>query len=209
MASAASSRANVTCVVADDHPPIIDAVSRYLSTAGFAVLGTALDGESALALVQEHQPTVLVADVRMPRLDGLALAQRIAEAKLDTRVLLYSGVGDRGLVSDALDAGAHGFALKDAPLDDLGRALDIVSGGGLYVDPVLAAQLATPGQPRRRQLSERERQVLRMLAEGGSYAEIGSRLFLSPDTIRAHAHAGCRGRAARRAHRLVSRAVRP
>jgi two-component system response regulator DesR len=102
-------------------------------------------------------------------------------------VLLYSGVSDRGLVSDALDAGAKGFALKDAPLDDLGRALDTVAAGGLYVDPVLAASLAIRRGDERKSLSEREREVLRLLAEGGSYADIGASLFLSPDTVRAHA----------------------
>ena len=91
------------------------------------------------------------------------------------------------LVSDALDAGAKGFALKDAPLDDLGRALDTVAAGGLYVDPVLAASLAIRRGDERKSLSEREREVLRLLAEGGSYADIGASLFLSPDTVRAHA----------------------
>ena len=74
----------------------------------------------------------------MPHIDGLELARRAATVAPETAVLLYSGVSDRGLVSDALDAGARGFALKDAPLDDLGRALDTVAAGGLYVDPVLA-----------------------------------------------------------------------
>ena len=101
-------------------------------------------------------------------------------------MLLYSGFGDKGLVSDALDAGARGFALKDAPLEDLARAVDAVAGGDLYIDPVLAAQFASPSSGRR-QLSERERQVLRLLAEGGTYTGIGASLFLSPDTVRAHA----------------------
>jgi two-component system response regulator DesR len=123
----------------------------------------------------------------MPHIDGLELARRALTEAPETAVLLYSGVSDRGLVSDALDAGARGFALKDAPLDDLGRALDSVASGGLYVDPVLAASLATRRGDDRKPLSEREREVLRLLAEGGSYAEIGESLFLSPDTVRAHA----------------------
>jgi DNA-binding NarL/FixJ family response regulator len=180
-------RSETTCVIADDHPPIIDCLSRYLTGAGFTVLGTAQDGQAALAQIVAHRPRVCIADVRMPHIDGLELARRVLVAAPETAVLLYSGVSDRGLVSDALDAGARGFALKDAPLDDLGRALDSVSSGGLYVDPVLAASLATRRGDDRKPLSEREREVLRLLAEGGSYAEIGESLFLSPDTVRAHA----------------------
>lgn len=181
-------RSSTTCVVADDHPAILDCVTRYLGTAGFSVLGSALDGVRALEAVVKLRPTVCVADVRMPKLDGLSLAREIAKAMPETAVLVYSGVADRGLVSDALDAGARGFALKDAPLEDLARAIDTVVEGGLYIDPVLGAAMATGGRDgARKALSEREREVLRMLAEGGSYAEIGSKLFLSPDTIRAHA----------------------
>ena len=124
-------------------------------------------------------------------------------------MLLYSGVSDRGLVSDALDAGARGFALKDAPLDDLGRALDSVASGGLYVDPVLAASLATARRgDERKPLSEREREVLRLLAEGGSYAEIGEALFLSPDTVRAHAQRAMTKLGARTRTQAVAVALR-
>ncbi|HET7571220.1 MAG TPA: response regulator transcription factor [Gaiellaceae bacterium] len=184
---AASARETITCVVADDHPPILDSLSRFLAAAGFRIVATAPDGEAALAAVEAQRPTVLLADVRMPRLDGIALARQVVERFPETAVLVYSGAGDTALANDALDAGARGFALKDAPLDDLARAVEVVAGGGLYVDPVLAARIASPASPRRRELSEREREVLRMLAEGSTYAEIGSQLFLSPDTVRAHA----------------------
>ena len=182
-------RAATTVVVADDHPPILDCLTRFLDDAGFTVLGTALDGARALDAVIELQPVVLVADVRMPKLDGLELAREVSKSSAsETGVLLYSGVSDSGLASDALDAGARGFALKDAPLEDLARAVDTVASGAIWVDPVLAASLASSRRTDvRKSLSERERQVLRMLAKGGSYAEIGSALFLSPDTVRAHA----------------------
>jgi two-component system, NarL family, response regulator DesR len=201
-------RGQTTCVVADDHPPIIDSLSRYLSTAGFTVLATAPDGESALAAIEAHRPVVCVADVRMPRLDGLGLARRAAAIAPETAVLLYSGFADRGLVSDALDSGARGFALKDAPLEDLGRAIDLVVAGNLYVDPVLAAALATRRGSERKPLSERERQVLRLLAEGGSYAEIGGSLFLSPDTVRSHAQRAMQKLGARTRTQAVAVALR-
>jgi two-component system response regulator DesR len=182
-------RSTVTCVVADDHPPIVDSVSRYLTGVDFVVVATAQDGEQAIAAIERHRPNVCVADVRMPHLDGLELAQRAHTVSPETAVLLYSGYSDRGLVADALDAGARGFALKDAPLGDLARAIDLVVSGSVYIDPVLAAELARkPGTEPRNVLSGREREVLRLLAGGGSYGEIGSTLFLSPDTVRAHAH---------------------
>ena len=202
-------RSTTTCVIADDHPPIIDAVSRYLAAAGFSVLATALDGEQALEAVQTHHPRVCVADIRMPKLDGLALARRLAEVAPDVVVLLYSGVADRGLVSDSLDAGARGFALKDAPLDDLARAIDTVASGGLYVDPVLAASLATARHSdERKPLSPREREVLRLLADGAAYAEIGSALYLSPDTVRAHAQRAMTKLGARTRTQAVALALR-
>jgi DNA-binding NarL/FixJ family response regulator len=202
-------RSRTTCVVADDHPPILDCLTRYLASAGFDVVETVLDGERALASVLAHEPVVCVADVRMPKLDGLELARDLAKVAPNTAVLLYSGVSDRGLASDALDAGARGFALKDAPLDDLARAIDTVAAGGLYIDPVLVAALASSRRnDSRRGLSEREREVLRMLAEGGSYAEIGSKLYLSPDTIRAHAQRAMTKLGARTRTQAVAVALR-
>jgi DNA-binding NarL/FixJ family response regulator len=202
-------RPGTTCVVADDHPPILDCLVRYLGGAGFDVVGTALDGMAALDAVTRLGPVVCIADVRMPKLDGLELAREIVKVAPQTAVLLYSGVSDRGLVSDALDAGALGFALKDAPLEDLGRAIDTVASGSIYVDPVLAAAIATNRRAdTRKALSEREREVIRMLAEGGSYAEIGSTLFLSPDTVRAHAQRAMTKLGARTRTQAVAVALR-
>lgn len=185
--SAQLDRSLITCVVADDHPPIVDAVVRYLASAGFPVLASAADGDQALAAIEQHNPAVCVSDIRMPHLAGLELARRAKVRAPETAVLLYSGFADRGLVAEALDAGARGFALKDGPLTDLVRAIDLVASGDIYVDPVLAADLARSAPIAARRLTGRERDVLRLLAEGGSYGEIGSSLFLSPDTVRAHA----------------------
>jgi DNA-binding NarL/FixJ family response regulator len=152
---------------------------------------------------------VCVADLRMPRLDGLELAALLRTQAPDTAVLLYSGVADAALVSDALDAGALGFALKDAPLDDVVRAIETVAEGTIYVDPVLAATLATNRRAgERRALSPREREVLRLLAAGGSYAEIGGELFLSPDTVRAHAQRAMAKLGARTRTQAVAVAMR-
>jgi DNA-binding NarL/FixJ family response regulator len=199
----------ITCVLADDHPPILDSLSRFLGVRGIDVVATATDGESAAAAVLSHRPRVCVADLRMPRLDGLGLAGRLQGSAPETAVLLYSGVADAALVSDALDVGASGFALKDAPLDDIERAIRTVADGGIYVDPVLAATICTNRRSAdRRALSPREREVLRLLAAGSSYAEIGSELFLSPDTVRAHAQRAMTKLGARTRTQAVAVALR-
>jgi len=205
-----SQLAAITCVIADDHPPILDAVARFLGAAGIDVVATARDGETALAAVAAHAPSVCLADVRMPRVDGIELARRVGG---QTPVLLYSGAADSALVSDALDAGARGFALKDAPLEDVGRAIVTVARGDIYVDPVLAASLAATRRPaaragERKPLSQREREVLRMLAGGGSYTEIGGALYLSPDTVRAHAQRAMTKLGARTRTQAVAVALR-
>jgi DNA-binding NarL/FixJ family response regulator len=101
-------------------------------------------------------------------------------------VILYTGYGDRALLTEALDAGARGFVLKEAPMEDIARAVQTVAAGGTYVDPVLAGTLATAAGERVPQLTHRERDVLRLLADGHSNEEIGKRLYISAETVRTH-----------------------
>lgn len=181
-------RSEISVVIADDHPAILDSVGRFLESEGFPVVATAQNGRRALTAIGTHHPRICVADVRMPQLDGVELARGVHDAGLATAVLLYSGISDHAIVPEALEAGASGVALKDAPLSDLVRAIEIVVRGSVYVDAALAAQVAQQSRSRgAHPLSPRECEVLRLLAEGGTYAEIGSSLFLSPDTIRTHA----------------------
>jgi DNA-binding NarL/FixJ family response regulator len=202
-------RSLTTCVVADDHPPILDSLARYLGAAGFDVVATALDGQKALDAVIRHRPAVCVADLNMPLLGGLDLARLLAKEAPETGVLLYSGVSDAGIVSEALDVGALGFALKDAPLDQLACAIDTVAEGDIYIDPVLAAALVTSRRgDARRGISERERQVLRLLADGSTYAEMGTTLCLSPDTVRSHAQRAMAKLGARTRTQAVAIALR-
>jgi DNA-binding NarL/FixJ family response regulator len=203
------STSHTTCVVADDHPPILDCLARYLASAGYEVVGTAADGEGAFTLAAALQPDVCIADVRMPKLDGLQLARKLADFAPAVGVLLYSGASDAGLASEALGSGARGFALKDAPLDDLERAVDMVAAGGIYIDPVLAATIASShSRDSHAALSTRELEVLRLLAGGDSYAEIGSMLFLSPDTVRTHAQRAMTKLGARTRTQAVAVALR-
>jgi DNA-binding NarL/FixJ family response regulator len=177
----------VTCVVADDHPAVLEAVAEYLIQAGISVLARARDGEEALEKIEQRKPQVALVDVRMPRLGGIELARRLKRSVPETSVLLYTGYGDRALLTEALDAGVQGFVLKEAPMDDLIRAVRSVAAGTTYVDPVLAGTLAASSVGSKLpQLTQRERDVLRLLADGLANEEIGKRLFISAETVRTH-----------------------
>jgi Response regulator containing a CheY-like receiver domain and an HTH DNA-binding domain len=182
-----SSAGDITCVVADDHPAVLEAVAEFLAQAGIDVVARAHDGEEALARIEERNPRVALVDVRMPKLGGIELARQAQRSAPDTAILLYTGYGDRALLTEALDAGVSGFVLKEAPMDDLVRAVRAVATGGTYVDPVLAGTLATSSVGNKLpQLTQREREVLRLLADGLANEEIGKKLFISAETVRTH-----------------------
>ena len=131
--------------VADDHPAIVDSVSRFLdSEDDLSVVGSAGDGADALDRIQEIVPDVAILDVRMPEMDGVEVARRLTAAGSKTATILYTAHSERALVIEAIDAGAHGFVLKESPLSDLVRAVRLVGEGRTYVDPVLAGILVGP-----------------------------------------------------------------
>ncbi|HEX2506130.1 MAG TPA: response regulator transcription factor [Gaiellaceae bacterium] len=174
------------CLVADDHPAMVEAVCEVLAEHGIEVTGRARDGDEALAKIEARKPSVAVVDLRMPRLSGVEIARRASRSSPETGVIVYTAYGERALLTEALDAGARGFVLKEAPLDDLVRAVETVAAGGTYVDPVLAGVLAGSNAADIPSLTQRERDVLRHLADGLSNEEIGKRLFISPETVRTH-----------------------
>jgi DNA-binding NarL/FixJ family response regulator len=123
----------------------------------------------------------------MPRLSGLDVVRTLSAAASPTRVILYTGYGDDALLNDALDAGVGGVIDKEAPLDELLRAIRIVAEGGTYLDPTAAAALvAQRRRNRTRELTPREREILRLLADGNSNETIGSMLSISSQTVRTH-----------------------
>ena len=180
-------QAPITCVVADDHPAVLEAVAEFLVQGGIEVIARARDGEEALERIEQRKPQVALVDVRMPKLGGIELTRRSQRSTPETSILLYTGYGDRALLTEALDAGVRGFVLKEAPMDDLLRAVQSVATGGTYVDPVLAGTLAASSIGNKLpELTQRERDVLRLLADGLANEEIGKRLFISAETVRTH-----------------------
>jgi DNA-binding NarL/FixJ family response regulator len=178
---------SITCVLADDHPPVLQFLSRFLSNSGITITASTSDGEEALRKILQTRPTVAVLDARMPRRSGMDVLRELAATDSPTRVILYTGYGDDALLSEALDAGVGGMLDKEAPVDDLVRAIQIVAEGGTYLDPTAAAGLiAQRRRTRANALTQREREVLRLLADGKTNEQIGDELSISPQTVRTH-----------------------
>jgi DNA-binding NarL/FixJ family response regulator len=165
---------------------MVEAICEVLAEHGIEVTGRARDGDEALTKIETRKPDVAVVDLRMPRLSGVEIARRATRSSPDTGVIVYTAYGERALLTEALDAGARGFVLKEAPLDDLVRAVESVASGNMYVDPVLAGVLATTATAALPALTQRELDVLRLLADGHSNEAIGKLLFISPETVRTH-----------------------
>jgi DNA-binding NarL/FixJ family response regulator len=198
----------ISCLVADDHPAVLQAVAQVLTEEGFAVT-TAQRGDEALEKLAETRPDVAVIDVQMPGLPGLELARQAQRDGLPTAIVLYAGAPDQTLLQDAAAAGVRGFVLKDAPLHDLIRAIHTVAAGGTYVDGALTGAFPhSPGIRPVPQLTKREREVLRGLAEGRTYEEIGERLSISPATVRVHVQKAMRRLDAKTRTQAVAAALR-
>ncbi len=194
-----------TCLVADDHPGVIAALTDVLVDAGFAIAGAARDGLQAVDFAGALLPTCAVVDYRMPGLEGLDLLVRLSLVAPDTAIVVYTAEASPELGEEAFAAGAAGVVLKESPLEDVVTALDQSLAGGTYLDPALASfGSAAPRNP----LTPREAEVLELVADGLSYEEIGGRLGIGDETARTHLKKACvRLGAVTRTH-AVARALR-
>ena len=178
----------LSVVVADDHPVFRDGLAGLLTDLGATVVATASDGEEAVAAVAEHAPDVVLMDLQMPNLSGLAATERVRRDHPGTQVLVLTMSADPATIQAALRAGALGYLLKEASRDDIEDALRAVSRGQLVVGTGAATSLphlfSGKGAAAFPQLSAREYDVLRLVAEGADNATIARRLFLAEKTVR-------------------------
>jgi DNA-binding NarL/FixJ family response regulator len=183
-----------TIVVADDHKIVREGIRKLLETReDFKVVGEASDGEEAVQMVLDKQPDVALMDIWMPRLSGIDATRRIGKRGLDTKVLVLSMHESRTYVEEVLRAGAAGYIVKNAASSDLLQAIDAVCSGASYLSPSITQQvvdaIARPGDAAPSgvaTLTDREREVLQLIAEGLSSKEIAGMLGVSLKTVDSH-----------------------
>ena len=187
----ASSGHRVSVVVADDHPVYRDGVVRALSASGqVEVVAEAGDGRSALDAIRAHGPDVALVDFKLPELDGVEVTHAAVRDGLRTRILLVSAFNDPSVVYQALEAGAAGFLSKEASRDQIVDGVLACARGENVLPPGVAAGLVTEIRLRRQSnspiLTEREREILRLIADGKSLPEIAKELFIGVTTVKTH-----------------------
>lgn len=179
--------ATIRIVVVDDHPVVRDGLVGMLDGQDdMTVVAQAADGREALLQVARHDPDVVLMDLRMPRMDGVAAISALRDQGHEARVLVLTTYdGDEDIVP-AVEAGATGYLLKDAPRQELFRAVRAASRGEPTLAPEVAARLMTRMRSPAQTLSPRETEVLRLAAEGATNREIGRRMHVSEATVKTH-----------------------
>lgn len=178
----------IRLLIVDDHPVVRDGLrGMFADTADFEVVGEADDGEEALTLAQSLQPDVVLMDLHMPGVDGVSAIQQLSERGIQSHVLVLTTYDMDSDVLPALEAGATGYLLKDAPREDLIRAVRAVANGESVLSPSVASRLIDQVRnPPRETLSPRESEILKLIAGGATNREIAKTLFISEATIKTH-----------------------
>lgn len=178
----------IRVLIVDDHPVVRDGLRGILtSDPEFDVVGEAADGAEALAGARAVHPDVILMDLRMPGVGGVAAIRSLAEADIPARVLVLTTYDSDSDVVPALEAGATGYLLKDSPRDELVRAIRSAARGEAVLAPSVASRLVSQLRaPEHATLSDRELEVLRLVAQGETNRGVAARLFVSEATVKTH-----------------------
>jgi two-component system response regulator DesR len=172
----------ITVVIIEDQLLVLDALTQLLNREpGIRVVGSAADGETGIALVERHRPRVVLADIEMPRMDGLAVAATLRHRCPESVVAMLTTFGRPGYLERAIAAGVQGFLLKEQPVAELALSIRRLAAGERVIDPDLALATLEEGP---NPLSAREQEILRQAEAGADVAAIARALHLSPGTVR-------------------------
>jgi len=188
----------ITILLVDDQPLFREGLRTLLSVQpDLKVVGEAGDGEEAIKLCRTLKPAVVLMDLQMPVLDGVEATRRLHHEQPDSRVIVLTTFDDDEMVFDGLRAGALGYLLKDAPSEKLAEAIRAAARGESFLQPSIAAKVVAefarlttkrspPAQALIEPLSDREQEILALIATGATNREIGNRLFLAEGTVKNH-----------------------
>ncbi len=179
---------SISVLIVDDHPVVRDGLrGMFANEDGFEVVGEAENGRDAVARAMAFHPDVVLMDLRMPEMDGVTAIRLLAEKGIPSRVLVLTTFDTDSDVLPAIEAGATGYLLKDAPREELLKAVRAASRGEAVLSPTVGTRLLDQvRQPGRETVSERELEVLQLVAAGSTNREIAERLFISEATVKTH-----------------------
>ena len=177
-------------LIVDDHPVVCEAIRKTLETQGYTIVGETADGISALNMILSLRPDIVILDVSLEKMDGLTVLKRIAQANLDVRVLVFTAQSVDTYAMRCLQAGASGFVSKNEPLTKLLKAVDTIVEGYVFF-PKKSMPFSDGGRGKHSSdvlaaLTNRELEVLKLLAEGLTNLEIAEKLHLSNKTVSGH-----------------------
>jgi len=191
----------IRIVIADDHPIFRDGLRKLLSLEDdFEVVAEAKDGKEVLEILEEHDPDILLLDLKMPGLDGLTALQRLQTAKLRTKVIVLTASEDKNQFVQAMKFGTSGIVLKQTATDLLIKSIRKVHAGEIWLDSHTTAavmrQFSSPMEPpslgtrdrERSPLSQREREIVTLVAQGFKNKEMAEKMFISEQTVKNHLH---------------------
>ena len=183
----------IKILIADDHPVVREGLIAMLSReADFKVVGEAKDGLEAVNKAKELSPDVVLMDLRMPEMDGVEAMRQIRPAMPDVKFIILTTYSDDDYIFSGIEAGARAYLLKDAPREDLFKAIRSVYRGESLIQPVVASKLLdrfsqlSRRTPSGEELSEREVEVLRLMAKGAANKEISAELNIAQSTVKTH-----------------------
>jgi DNA-binding NarL/FixJ family response regulator len=178
----------ITLLIVDDHPVVRDGLrGMFTADPRFEVLGEAGDGAEAIAAGEKLRPDVILMDLRMPRTDGVTAIRELAKRGVPARILVLTTYDTDSDVLPAIEAGATGYLLKDSPREELFRAVEAAARGQAVLSPAVATRLmGQMRQPASEPLSQRELEVLELIARGSTNREAARALFISEATVKTH-----------------------